>query len=36
MLSDLLYADYLVLMSEIIEELWNKFRNGRRLLRARV
>ena len=26
MLSELLYADYLLLMSETIETLWNKFR----------
>ena len=36
MLSELLYADDLVLMSETIEGLRNMFLNGRSLLRARV
>ena len=35
-LSELLYADDLVLMSETIKVLLNKFMNGWRLLRARV
>ena len=35
-LSELLYVDYLVLMSETSEGLTNKFLNGRRLLRAGV
>ena len=35
-LSELLCFGELVLMSEMIERLWNKFINGRRLLRASV
>ena len=35
-LSELLYADDLVLMIETIKGLRNKFLNGRRLLRAGV
>ena len=35
-LSELLYADDLVLSSETIDGLMNKFLNGRRLLRARA
>ena len=35
-LSELLYADDLVLMSATIKGLRNNFFNGRRLLRARV
>ena len=35
-LSELLYADDLVLMSETVEGLRKKSLNGRRLLRAKV
>ena len=35
-LSELLHADDIVLMSETIEDLRNKFINGRRLLRANI
>ena len=36
MLCESLYANDLVLISQTIEGLMNKLKNGRRLLRARV